>query len=90
MAALGEKIPQNAVLFGAAGLIPYAATSLSTLYLARQAQSAVIGGDSVFDASTALALLHHVEIVQVSQVILSQRMSVADRLGNRSPTEPSS
>lgn len=93
MASLTETIPQGAVIYGAAGLIPYAATSLTTVYLAKLAASSEGNvpfhlshmillaltissrdkGGGVFDAETALALLHHVEIVQVGYgaIILS-------------------
>lgn len=43
---LGQKIPSDALLFGAAGLLPYAGTSLGSIYLARQAGIAnALGGE---------------------------------------------
>ncbi|GAA97729.1 uncharacterized protein L969DRAFT_55314 [Mixia osmundae IAM 14324] len=73
-----ENVPREAIVWGAAGLIPYVATSLTTVYLARvagQAQAAeMLGrGQSPMNEETALALLHHVEHIQVSYgaIILS-------------------
>jgi len=74
LTGLAQTVPREAWLFGAAGFLPYMGTSLSTIYLARQvnqAQSA--GANSTIDLDTALALLHHVELIQISYgaVILS-------------------
>lgn len=61
-----EQMPKGAVVFGAAGVLPYAATSATTIYLAHQASLAQTAGkESTVDADTALALLHHVENLQL-------------------------
>lgn len=57
IAALAEKVPNGAIIYGAAGLVPYAATSFASVYLSKQAGSPT----GTFDTDTALALLHHVE-----------------------------
>ncbi|MBW0482399.1 hypothetical protein O181_022114 [Austropuccinia psidii MF-1] len=71
--SLLRVVPRGAMLFGAAGLVPYFATSITTVYLARQA---FLSGQSLparFDAQTALTLLYHNESLQVAYgaVILS-------------------
>jgi len=74
LAGLAGNVPKEAWVFGAAGFLPYLGTSLSTIYLARQAHLAEAAGkNSTIDLDTALALLHHVEMIQVSYgaVILS-------------------
>lgn len=61
-----ENMPKGAVLFGAAGVIPYAATSATTIYLSHQALLAETAGKTgTVDSETAMALLHHVENLQL-------------------------
>lgn len=43
--SLAERIPNDALRFGAAGLLPYAGTSLTAGYLARQAGIAAREGN---------------------------------------------
>lgn len=73
MAAVVQGVPQRALFFGFAGVLPYAGTALTTIYLSRQASIAQAGADAGFDAETAMALLHHVEQIQVGYgaIILS-------------------
>ncbi|KAK9896786.1 hypothetical protein P389DRAFT_84135 [Cystobasidium minutum MCA 4210] len=71
---IAQHVPRTAWLAGAAGFIPYVGTSLSTIYLAREASLiASSKTESNIDLDTALALLHHVEQIQISYgaVILS-------------------
>lgn len=43
---LAEEMPKDALMWGGLGLVPYAGTSLATVYLARQASIAVsLGGE---------------------------------------------
>jgi hypothetical protein len=37
MLRLVQEVPRGALIFGTAGLVPYIATSITTVYLARQA-----------------------------------------------------
>ena len=61
-----HDVPRSALYIGLAGVIPYLATSLSTVYLAfdiNQAQHTGIG--FLFDPKTAEALLHILEPIQL-------------------------
>ena len=73
MLRLVQEVPRGALIFGTAGLVPYFATSFTTVYLARQAFLADRGFPAKFDVDTALALLYHNENLQVTYgaVILS-------------------
>ncbi|KAI7948168.1 hypothetical protein MJO28_010076 [Puccinia striiformis f. sp. tritici] len=73
MLKLIQEVPRGALIFGTAGLVPYFATSITTVYLARQAFLADRGLPANFDVDTALALLYHNENLQVTYgaVILS-------------------
>jgi len=68
-----QDVPRNAMLFGLAGVLPYIATSATTIYLSKQAALALSPMNSTLDAETALALLSQVEGVQMAYgaVILS-------------------
>lgn len=45
--SLAQEMPRDALVWGGLGLVPYAGTSLATVYLARQASMAVsLGGSS--------------------------------------------
>lgn len=70
---LVEAVPRGAVILGVGGLVPYLATSASTVYLARQAFLADRGLAANFDAEVALTLLYHTQNLQVTYgaVILS-------------------
>ncbi|KAL8290433.1 hypothetical protein RQP46_002691 [Phenoliferia psychrophenolica] len=67
IAGLRQAIPKDAMLFGVAGLLPYGGTSLAAIYLAREAgiASTAGAGASGLDLETSLALLHHVELLQI-------------------------
>jgi len=73
MFKLVQEVPRGALIFGTAGLVPYFATSITTVYLARQAFLADRGFPAKFDVDTALTLLYHNENLQVTYgaVILS-------------------
>lgn len=73
MLRLVQEVPRGALIFGTAGLVPYIATSITTVYLARQAFLADRGLPAKFDVDSALTLLYHNENLQVTYgaVILS-------------------
>ncbi|BGP14193.1 hypothetical protein JCM10213v2_002133 [Rhodosporidiobolus nylandii] len=74
MASLTQQVPKEAITWGAAGLLPYAGTSLSTIYFARQAwQAHELGKEATIDPEAAMALLQHVQLLQVQYgaIILS-------------------
>lgn len=73
LTGLAQMVPRGAIIFGAAGLVPYFATSAASVYLARQAFLAERGLPANFDVDTALTLLYHNENLQVTYgaVILS-------------------
>ncbi|KPV76139.1 uncharacterized protein RHOBADRAFT_66330 [Rhodotorula graminis WP1] len=69
-----SKVPRDTLAWGAAGLLPYAGTSLSIVYFARQAWLAEeLGVDAGYDAAAANALLEHAELLQIQYgaIILS-------------------
>ncbi|GAA5860629.1 hypothetical protein JCM8547_005481 [Rhodosporidiobolus lusitaniae] len=74
MASLSRQVPPETIKWGAAGLLPYAGTSLATIHFARQAyQAQTLGKTDVLDPDAALALLQHVTLLQVQYgaIILS-------------------
>ncbi|KAH9818665.1 hypothetical protein DFH28DRAFT_1080582 [Melampsora americana] len=73
MGGIFNSVPRGALIFGSAGLIPYLATSITTIYLARQVYKSEHGSIEKFDSETALTLLYHNENLQVAYgaVILS-------------------
>jgi Protein of unknown function (DUF3429) len=60
------RVPRPALLWGAAGIVPYVSTAGASVYLARQAQLVAQGLDSHIDFETASALLLHAENVQIT------------------------
>ncbi|RAH40278.1 DUF3429 domain-containing protein [Aspergillus brunneoviolaceus CBS 621.78] len=69
-----EAVPKEALYLGMAGVIPYLATSLETVYLAWEIKTAAATGDGMlFSGQSAELLLHMLEPVQVGYgaVILS-------------------
>ncbi|GAA5966997.1 hypothetical protein JCM8115_003488 [Rhodotorula mucilaginosa] len=61
-----QQIPKDAVRWGAAGLIPYAGTSVAIAYFARQVYIATeLGVDNGYDPQAALAVLQHAELLQI-------------------------
>ncbi|PWN33537.1 uncharacterized protein FA14DRAFT_164948 [Meira miltonrushii] len=61
-----QRVPRPALLWGAAGIVPYVSTAGASVYLARQAQLVAQGLDSHIDFETASALLLHAENVQIT------------------------
>lgn len=61
-----QRVPRPALLWGAAGIIPYVSTAGASVYLARQAHMVAQGLDSHIDFETASALLLHAENVQIT------------------------
>ncbi|RDW57051.1 DUF3429 domain-containing protein [Aspergillus mulundensis] len=69
-----EGVPKDALYLGMAGVIPYLATSLETVYLAYEVNRAHATGDGlIFSGQSAEMMLHMLEHVQVGYgaVILS-------------------
>ncbi|KAL4808326.1 hypothetical protein BDV18DRAFT_134708 [Aspergillus unguis] len=69
-----DAVPKDAMYLGMAGVIPYLATSLQTVYLAYEVNRANATGDGLlFDGQSAELMLHMLEPIQVGYgaVILS-------------------
>ncbi|OJJ71043.1 hypothetical protein ASPBRDRAFT_43954 [Aspergillus brasiliensis CBS 101740] len=69
-----EAVPKEALYLGMAGVIPYLATSLETVYLAWEVKTAALAGDGLlFSGQSAELMLHMIEPIQVGYgaVILS-------------------
>ncbi|KAI9040946.1 DUF3429 domain-containing protein [Aspergillus affinis] len=67
-------VPKEALYLGMAGVIPYLATSMETVYLSYEIGRNAAGGDGlIFSGQTAELLLHMIEPIQVGYgaVILS-------------------
>ncbi|KKK20047.1 hypothetical protein ARAM_004468 [Aspergillus rambellii] len=67
-------VPKEALYLGMAGVIPYLATSLQTVYLSYEISHAAVAGDGlIFSGQSAELMLHMLETVQVGYgaVILS-------------------
>jgi hypothetical protein len=61
-----NEVPREALVIGMAGVLPYLATSLSTVYLAFDINHASATGSTFFfSQATAEQLLHIVEPLQV-------------------------
>jgi hypothetical protein len=59
-------VPKDALYLGMAGVIPYLATSLETVYLAYEVNRASTGGDGLlFSGQSAELMLHMLEPIQV-------------------------
>ncbi|PWN21760.1 hypothetical protein BCV69DRAFT_281688 [Microstroma glucosiphilum] len=70
---MAQVVPQPALLWGAAGVMPYVGTAGASIYLSRQANLVANGLDSHMDLETATALLLHAQNIQVAYgaIILS-------------------
>ncbi|KAL4958395.1 hypothetical protein BDW69DRAFT_153957 [Aspergillus filifer] len=69
-----EGVPRDAMFLGMAGVIPYLATSMQTVYLAYEVNHAHATGDGlIFSGESAELMLHMLEPIQVGYgaVILS-------------------
>ncbi|PWY93383.1 hypothetical protein BO94DRAFT_510844 [Aspergillus sclerotioniger CBS 115572] len=69
-----EAVPKEALYLGMAGVIPYLATSLQTVYLSWEIKAAAMAGDGLlFSGQSAELMLHMIEPIQVGYgaVILS-------------------
>jgi hypothetical protein len=61
-----EGTPKEALYLGMAGVIPYLATSLETVYLSYEINRATATGDGlIFSGQTAELMLHMLEPIQV-------------------------
>ncbi|PWN50158.1 hypothetical protein IE53DRAFT_374761 [Violaceomyces palustris] len=72
-AEVAKSVPRPALVWGAAGVIPYLCTSAASIWLARQQHMVSQGVVTSIDSETASALLVHAQNVQVGwgAVILS-------------------
>lgn len=70
---MAKRVPQPALLWGAAGIVPYVGTAGASIYLSRQANLVASGQESSIDLETAQALLLHAQNIQVAYgaIILS-------------------
>lgn len=72
-----EDVPRQAYYMGMAGVIPYAATSLSTVFCAYEISSAATSGHGLlFNEKTAELLLHVIEPLQVGYGAVVSREQV--------------
>lgn len=61
-----SNVPKEALYLGMAGVIPYLATSLQTVFLSYEInRAAALGDGMIFSGETAELLLHMLEPIQV-------------------------
>lgn len=72
-----ESVPREAIIIGMAGVLPYLATSLSTIYLAWDINYAAFNGEGfLLSGKTAELLLHIIEPIQIGYgAVVCLRMS---------------
>ncbi|SNX86577.1 uncharacterized protein MEPE_05286 [Melanopsichium pennsylvanicum] len=91
---MAQAVPQPALLWGTAGIIPYVSTAGASIWLARKEHLVSLGLDKSMDSETASALLLHAQNIQVGfgAVLLSflgaihwgfEFSKYGGRLGNR-------
>lgn len=85
------EVPKEALYIGLAGVIPYMATSLSTVYLAYDINHADVHGSGLLmDPATAEILLHIIEPLQIGYgAVVSKRHLSAPELPNTTRSSPS-
>lgn len=73
-----DDVPREALYFGMAGVVPYVATSLSTIYLAWDINHAAATGEGfLLSGQTAELLLHILEPLQIGYgAVVSSRLVV--------------
>ncbi|KZS89959.1 hypothetical protein SISNIDRAFT_458280 [Sistotremastrum niveocremeum HHB9708] len=64
--AIASQVPQPVMVLGLAGALPYLGTSISSIYLARQAGIAASGGTPGVDPNLAIAILNDCLHIQVT------------------------
>lgn len=62
---MAQAVPQPALLWGSAGVIPYVSTAAASIWLARKEHLVSLGLDKSMDSETASALLLHAQNIQV-------------------------
>ena len=62
---MAQAVPQPALLWGSAGVIPYVSTAAASIWLARKEHLVSMGLDKTMDSETASALLLHAQNIQV-------------------------
>lgn len=61
-----SNVPKEALYLGMAGVIPYLATSLQTVFLSYEInRAAALGDGMIFSGETAELMLHMLEPIQV-------------------------
>lgn len=87
-----EGTPKEALYLGMAGVIPYLATSLETVYLSYEINRATATGDGlIFSGQTAELMLHMLEPIQVGYgavVSLNLSRCQAPYLTRSNPQDP--
>lgn len=61
---MAQAVPQPALLWGSAGVIPYVSTAAASIWLARKQHLVDMGLDKSMDSETASALLLHAQNIQ--------------------------
>lgn len=73
-----EEVPKEALYIGLAGVLPYMATSLSTVYLAYDINHAEVHGSGLLiDPANAEILLHIIEPLQIGYGAVVKLPSIA-------------
>ena len=81
------EVPKEALVIGLAGVLPYLATSVSTLYLAWDINHASLVGEGfLVSGETAEALLHIIEPLQIGYGAVVSRPNPFFYLPNLIPT----
>lgn len=62
---MAQAVPQPALLWGSAGILPYVSTAVASIWLARKEHLVSMGLDKSMDSETASALLLHAQNIQV-------------------------
>lgn len=62
---MAQAVPQPALLWGSAGVLPYVSTAAASIWLARKEHLVSMGLDKSMDSETASALLLHAQNIQV-------------------------
>lgn len=62
---MAQEVPQPALLWGSAGVLPYVSTAAASIWLARKEHLVSMGLDKSMDSETASALLLHAQNIQV-------------------------
>jgi hypothetical protein len=86
-----KEVPKDALVLGMAGVIPYLATSLETVYLSYEVNRAATLGDGlIFSGQSAELMLHMLEPIQIGYgAVVSGRSMMWRLLYPLCPSHPS-